>query len=222
MTRRTAGILALASLPVLAAAFGGWATITVNDLPDHLVAGRPASLAFMVRQHGVSPMTGLKPTVLARAGREETRATVAPGRKAGEYVASFTLPQAGDWTVSIASGFGKSNLKLLPIRAIDAGARAAAPGPADRGMRLFVAKGCVGCHVHRVVASDDQPEIGPNLTGRRYQPDYLAKFLNDPRIGGPSRRSKDDPYMPDLDLSDAEISALIVFLNSEQRVEAKR
>ena len=45
----------LLALP-FAAALGGWATISVEDLPDYLVAGQPARLTFTVRQHGVEPM----------------------------------------------------------------------------------------------------------------------------------------------------------------------
>src|SRR2546428_804583 len=33
-------------LPVIAANVGGWAAITVEDLPDHVVARQPVTLAF--------------------------------------------------------------------------------------------------------------------------------------------------------------------------------
>ena len=40
--------LFLASL--IAAAIGGWAVITVEQLPDYVTAGQPVTLTFTVRQ----------------------------------------------------------------------------------------------------------------------------------------------------------------------------
>src|SRR5260370_1060021 len=59
---------ALVLLAAIAALFGGWAVITVEDLPDYLVAGQPVSLTFTVRQHGVRPLEAVAPTVEARSG----------------------------------------------------------------------------------------------------------------------------------------------------------
>lgn len=65
-------------LPALAGfAFGGWATVTVEDLPDHVVAGRPVQLEFTVRQHGVEPVRGLEPEVEVR-GRGAPRGAIGP------------------------------------------------------------------------------------------------------------------------------------------------
>ena len=48
---------------------GGWAVVTVDDLPDYVVAGQPVRLSFVVRQHGMTPLDGLRPSVEARSGR---------------------------------------------------------------------------------------------------------------------------------------------------------
>jgi len=48
-----------------AAHAGGWAVITLDDLPDHAVAGKPIKLVFVVRQHGRTLLTGLQPRVRA-------------------------------------------------------------------------------------------------------------------------------------------------------------
>ena len=41
-----------AALLSLAASFGGWAVLTVENLPDQLIAGKPYNLTFSIRQHG--------------------------------------------------------------------------------------------------------------------------------------------------------------------------
>ncbi len=216
MTRRTLTLLlpVLLTAPVMAAAVGGWASITVEDLPDHLVAGQPAELAFIVRQHGVSPLRGLKPTVTARSGRREVEAAAAEIGKPGRYTARITVPEPGEWTVTIQSGFGKSNTKLLPLRVVDRVTRVAALAPADRGKQLFVAKGCVTCHTHRSVESDWEGGVGPELSVRRLEPAYLAKFLADPSI---QRTTTNGARMPDFELKEPEIMALVAFLNAERQ-----
>ena len=202
--------------PTIAALAGGWAVTTVEDLPDHVVAGRPVNLEFTVRQHGVSPMTGLEPQVEVRGRGTPMRAMAAPAGAAGRYRATLTLPEPGDWTLTIHSGFGKSRISLLPIAAVAPGATPPALSDAERGQRLFVAQGCVTCHVQRAVAGSGTYAVGPDLTERPLAPDYLARYLADPSIS-PSNRSRGDGAMPDLDLDAAEIGALVAFLGGERR-----
>ena len=38
--------------------FGGWATISVEKLPDKVVTGQPLDLVFVVKQHGTTPLSG--------------------------------------------------------------------------------------------------------------------------------------------------------------------
>src|SRR2546427_11765644 len=87
-------------LPVIAANVGGWAAITVEDLPDQVVARQPVTLAFTVRQHGVKPLDGLKAKVAATAGSLEASAAAAAGPGNGQYTAPPTLPPAGPWTIA--------------------------------------------------------------------------------------------------------------------------
>jgi hypothetical protein len=53
--------------------------------------------------------------------------------------------------------------------------------------------------------------IGPELTGKRYPPEFLHRFLADPAANathtGPFR-------MPNLGLKQQEIAALVAFLNA--------
>lgn len=200
-------------VPSLAAVVGGWATISVEQVPDYLTAGKPVTLTFMVRQHGVTPLENLHPRVAARAGKAEAEANAVPGRVAGQYSATFTPSEPGDWAITVQSGFGNSNLKLLPIRALAAGAAPIVLTEAERGRHLFVAKGCVGCHVRADVAVEDAPAIGPELTGRRYPADFLKKFLADPASTGPAR-TRAGP-MPNPHLTPQEIVALAEYINRE-------
>src|SRR5574341_2017582 len=140
----------LVFLLVPLAAWGGWATITVEDLPDHLVAGQPVTLTFVVRQHGVRPLDGLKPQLEARAmaGGSVVQANATATAGAGRYTATLTVPSPGAWTITIHSGFGNSRSTLEPIPAVVAATRAPQPvAEAQRGRQLFVAKGCGSCHL---------------------------------------------------------------------------
>ena len=188
---------ALAGL--IAAAFGGWATVSVKDVPDYMIAGQPTEFAFRVRQHGTDPLSGLRPTITARAGSLAATAEAKQTGK-GEYAGSLTLTQPGDWTVTIQSGFGRSQITLLPIRVVAAaGRQPVALTEAQRGERLFAAKGCTMCHV--------EIDVGPKLAGRSFDPDYLKRWLADPQAVKPGTR------MPNQELKPAEISALTAFLN---------
>jgi hypothetical protein len=90
------------------------------------------------------------------------------------------------------------------------------PDPAgpqiEVGRQLFVAKGCITCHVHIRVYSYSEymtVGVGPNLTKFSASPEALRLRLKDPAS------VKSDTQMPNLELSDAEIEALIVFINSK-------
>lgn len=205
---------ALLVLPLIGA-YGGWATITVEDLPDYGVVRQPLNLTFTVRQHGVSKLSNLEPRVEARASGVKAAAMAEPGKEAGQYTARLVLPQAGQWTITIHSGFGPSRVTLLPMQVIEPAAQAPLALPAaERGRRLFVAKGCATCHLHRDVSGSGVVAVGLELTSRRLAPEYLQRFLADPSIVGSGNR------MPNLNLKQPEIAALVAFLNTERQVGA--
>ena len=77
--------------------------------------------------------------------------------------------------------------------------------PATRGVRLFAAKGCVGCHRHIEVNPEHAADSKFDLTGKRFPPDYLKKFLADPSIK--------PAEMPKLNLKEDDIEALVAFIN---------
>jgi len=208
-------VLALLVAAVAAYA-GGWATITLHDFPDYAVAGTPLKLAFTVRQHGQNPLTDLKPAISATttAGLV-ARGTASPSGARGDYSASLTLPQPGDWTITVNSGFADSAVTLPRMKVIAAGAPAPAPFALQtRGLRLFSAKGCVGCHTHLEVNPRAGADAKMNLTGKRFEHGYLKSFLADPSI-----RSAE---MPNLNLKPQEIEALAAFINKMDKKSQER
>jgi mono/diheme cytochrome c family protein len=209
-------------LPVAAFTYGGWAVITVDDLPEYVVAGKPVDLSFAVRQHGKDLLPGLSPKVTLKSGGTETSVNAKAAGERGHYVASVTAPRAGDWAVTIESGFRESRLTLLPVRAIAANAPAPRPlAESVRGHHLFIAKGCNTCHMRNEIGTEGG-KIGPDLTGKRYVADYVAKFLADPESSPLSRtNTSSNARMPKLDLKEREIGALVAFLNSEERVSGR-
>jgi len=204
-------------LTLFALRYGGWAVVTVEDLPDQVVVGQPVTLTFAVRQHGRTLMSGLNARVEAKAGGQTVR-TAATAAGTGRYVATLTLPRAGPWTITFFSAFGPSNLTLIPVPAVNAGRTAPELAAGDRGQRLFVAKGCLTCHLHDAVAASGVVKVGPDLSGRRFAADYLQRFLADPSIAttcGPNGAE-----MPNLNLAPREIAALAAFINGERAPQA--
>ena len=200
--------------------FGGWAVVTVDNPPNHLVAGRPVELTFSVRQHGVRLLGGLKPGIEAKSGGRRAQGSAWALDEEGRYRGTITVADTGQWRITVLSGFGNSRTTLEPLRAISAGAPLPpAATPAARGRALFIAKGCVTCHVYRGLDADLSVDVGPELSGRRFPADYLARFLADPTIKPPTVANA---RMPDLGLTRADIGALVAFLNADARVATRR
>jgi mono/diheme cytochrome c family protein len=191
--------------------FGGWAVVTVDDLPQSLTVGQPTRIGFIVRQHGFTLLANLKPSVVASNGASELRADARPTGSEGHYEATITVPKAGRWTLELMSGFGPSSLKLHPIAALPAGTHAPAESAVETGRRLFTAKGCVTCHVRGNDETNRSIKVGPDLTPKRYQAEYLARFLADPSI---QRTPGAQARMPNFELRPIEIASLVAFLNS--------
>jgi len=91
----------------------------------------------------------------------------------------------------------------------------ATPVPlAATGRALFEAKGCVSCHRHSAVpvgAGAVVNQIGPNLTSYRNDPAFLRRWLADPASVRPA--NQEVGAMVNLNLTPAEIEAVIAFLN---------
>jgi mono/diheme cytochrome c family protein len=79
----------------------------------------------------------------------------------------------------------------------------------EQGRVLFLAKGCVSCHVHAALGElSAKASFGPTLSFYQPDPDFVRRWLRDPAAIKPGTQ------MPNLALSDQEIDALIAFLTA--------
>ena len=129
------------------------------------------------------------------------------------------VPKAGEWRITVNSGWGNSNIKLYPIQAVEAGKVVAALADAERGRHLFAAKGCATCHVNKDVEGGMQLDVGPDLTGKQYDPAYLALWLANPKIKPPTKPGNE---MPNLGLSKTEIASLVTFITNGKTAATKQ
>jgi mono/diheme cytochrome c family protein len=86
------------------------------------------------------------------------------------------------------------------------------------GKRLFTAKGCATCHVHAALAGGpgrpfEGLTAGPTQTNHGRDAAYLRVLLRDPALVRGSTR--DTFQMPNLNLTPAEIEALVAFLTED-------
>ncbi len=229
----TLGAVAVAST-VAFASMGGWAVVSVMKIPDAWIAGKPLQLAWQVRQHGFTRLDSLHPTLEARSASRRITGTTWEFTEDGQkgYRGSITFPEPGVWQVTVNSGFGRSRAVLIPWRVVDSVTAVRGtveahltkmgliPLPdAERGRRMFVAKGCVSCHVHSAVGiAGEVSDYGPNLSDRKFPPDYLARFLADPSIKPPTNGKR----MPNLSLREKEIAPLVAFINADNRRLTRR
>jgi hypothetical protein len=206
---------------------GGWAVTTVENPPASLQSGASYRMEFTVRQHGLNMLTGLHPLVrlFDAAGGKSTEAiaevaATGTGRD-GRYAATIQVPKADSVRLVIATGFGRgrqTELTLMPVPVLRFGASARAFSAAEQGRRLFIAKGCGTCHVNGDVPEwaewNEGGKIGPELTGRRLDAQYVRQRLTDPNslpaIGTGNVR------MPNLGLAEPEVVALVALLAGPQ------
>jgi hypothetical protein len=93
-------------LPAGVARAGGWATVELGEPPSGIIAGTPWHVELIVKQHGITPMKGVHPSVriVNAAGVERTFAA-RPTARVGVYAADVTFPSAGTWRARLFDGF---------------------------------------------------------------------------------------------------------------------
>src|SRR5437764_542606 len=119
---------------------GGWAVVTVKDLPEYVVAGQRYTLEFQVRQHGRTLMNNVQPQLLVATSQQSTNAaTLAPTRSDdGTYRVTFAAPQTDRVYLTVVSGCGGRSLGLT---ALDSSGLEAAAEPVDALGRCAVREG---------------------------------------------------------------------------------
>ena len=132
------GLITLAMLALATPArAGGWALVTLDQLPVEPRAGQTLRLGFMVRQHGVTPIDGafgtepMTPRLSASNvdTGESIRADARKGGPVGYFVVDVTFPSAGVWEWQITpEPFQATRLGQLTVLAAAASpAEPAAP-----------------------------------------------------------------------------------------------
>ena len=105
----------LMAVPVFA---GGWAVITLDELPTGVVAGEPLTIGFTVLQHGKTPMTDLSPIIVANLHKDTEFKIIAEEEgKPGHYTATLTFPKEGEWSWSIQAFTMDQKMPMLTVAA---------------------------------------------------------------------------------------------------------
>jgi hypothetical protein len=109
---------------------GGWATVELGAMPSGLVAGEPWQVELIVKQHGITPMAGVTPSVEITRGNDVRTFPARPTDEVGHYVAEVTFPAGGEWKTRLYDGFTDvvpHRLSPVTVTAPDAAVAAAPP-----------------------------------------------------------------------------------------------
>ncbi len=117
--------LVLLLTTVLIANAGGWAVITLDELPTQITAGQALSIGFTVRQHGRTLRSDLNPIVRFDQidTQESFQVTAQRQGDEGHYVAEIKFPSAGrwNWQVDIEQfGMMTQDMPVLSVQAAPA------------------------------------------------------------------------------------------------------
>ena len=108
---------------------GGWATVELGAMPSGLVAGEPWRVELIVKQHGITPMAGVTPSVEITNGSVVRTFPARPTDQVGHYVAEVTFPSGGEWKTRLYDGFTDvAPHRLSPLTVASGGASASAAG----------------------------------------------------------------------------------------------
>lgn len=108
--------------------------------------------------------------------------------------------------LATSEGYAVSTASVATVAEVD---------EAEYGKALFLAKGCATCHYHPSIIREEKYMTAmlktPPVTMHLHDDAYLRGWLRNPKAIRPST------YMPNLNLSEDEISALIAFLHREAK-----
>lgn len=118
-------LLLLLATPAFA---GGWAVVTVDELPPSLRAGAPMTLGFTVRQHGQHPVNlpNVVLTATPLSGGATLTFTAHQEGAEGHYVVELLLPNAGTWAWTIQPDWF-APVPMVPLTVLDTAVTATSP-----------------------------------------------------------------------------------------------
>ncbi len=188
---------------------------SANEL--NIPAGRPVELTLesidVIHSYWIPPLAGKTDVIPGRTNHMHFEADE-PGRYLGQCTEFCGLSHANMRAVAVAHT--RANFDAWV-----AAQRVAAPAPTEgspaaEGLTAFSAKGCAGCHT---VGGVSEGKVGPNLSHLQSRStfagsmfalnaDNLRTWLEDPPAVKPGS------VMPDLGLTDEEITQLIAYLET--------
>ena len=101
--------LTLFALGAGSASAGGFATAGVVP-PDEVEAGQIWNAQITIKQHGMTPLADVEPTLTIRQGGTTKTFRAEPTDDVGIYVARVEFPSAGEWRYEVMDGFGPPGL----------------------------------------------------------------------------------------------------------------
>jgi hypothetical protein len=96
--------LAVLVLPTSALA-GGWATAGLGPPDDGIGPGDTWNAKITILQHGITPLSGVHPTVTIQNGSTSKTFEATATEEPGVYLAKVVFPSAGTWSYSVYDGF---------------------------------------------------------------------------------------------------------------------
>ncbi len=203
--------------------------VTAGDM--HVPTGRTVDLRMTTADvvHSFwSPQLATKRDVFPKRDNRLWFRTETPGLYPGQCAefcgtqhARMAFQVDSQYSASFAAWRGGLAAVGVPVPVDSA---APAPDPlVGQGQQLFAAKGCVGCHVVTAVGAPTM--VGPNLAGVGDRTHIAGGWLpntdeNMARWLGNPQAVKVGVLMPNLGLTDDEITALVAYLRSLRAVPA--
>lgn len=130
-----------------AAQAGGWAVVTVDDLPKRIVAGQAIDIGFTVRQHGRTLRDDLTPAIHVDRADGQDSFTVTAKREgaSGHYAAAITFPSEGTWNWIVdTEQFGMISQQLPSLTVMAAAPTGQATASLPFAMGLAGSIGAIG------------------------------------------------------------------------------
>lgn len=121
MIRRSLQALAATALVAAfagSAIAGSYVEIQAEMLPRQLLVGKAATVAFTVSFPNGEPVTDLRPVVKLSSGRITREVRCVATKTPGAYLATVTLPRAGEWSVVVDSRHCGNTRTLAPVTAV--------------------------------------------------------------------------------------------------------
>lgn len=112
--------LILVGLVVSSSMAGGWAVITLDNLPESPRVGEKLSIGFMVLQHGVTPTNEVEPYLQANNANtgDSIKLSATQEGPEGHFTIAVTFPSEGTWDWEIVpfplEGTKLQSLVVLP------------------------------------------------------------------------------------------------------------